>query len=200
MAQFSEDAVHGYLFKTGLTDLVDETAALDEKPVGGEEDFQLWRIIKARALTKLTRLLPLWSAVVTSASEVAISHNFAFRPTGMTREAYVSCLNAIYARNASGVGYQEDVSTLKVNEISNWLVCNPNKSPSDEVLKRDSARSNVNAVARRADDGRSTFRCGRALQTIMRFSSRRPDVRYLYETCPDGSPRESTEPKRHFFA
>ena len=27
----------------------------------------------------------------------------------------------IYARSASGVGYQEDVSELKVNEISNWL-------------------------------------------------------------------------------
>ena len=65
--------------------------------------------------------MPLWSAVVNSVSEVAISHNFAFRPTGMMREAYVSYLNAIYARNASGVDYQEDVSKLKVNEISNWL-------------------------------------------------------------------------------
>jgi hypothetical protein len=65
--------------------------------------------------------LPLWSAVVTSAREMAISHNFAFRPTGMMREAYVSYLNAIYARNASGVGYQEDVSKLKINEISSWL-------------------------------------------------------------------------------
>mgnify|MGYP001215449644 FL=1 len=65
--------------------------------------------------------MPLWSAVVTAATEVAISHNFAFRPTGMMREAYVSYLNTIYARNASGVGYQEDVSKLKVNEISNWL-------------------------------------------------------------------------------
>ena len=56
MAQFSEEVVHGYLFRTGLTDLVDETAALDEKSVGDEDDFQLWRIIKARALTKLKRL------------------------------------------------------------------------------------------------------------------------------------------------
>lgn len=56
MAQFSEEAVHDYLFKTGLTDLIDETAALDEMPVGDEDDFQLWRIIKARALTKLKRL------------------------------------------------------------------------------------------------------------------------------------------------
>lgn len=36
MAQFSEEAVHDYLFKTGLTDLIDETAALDERPVGDE--------------------------------------------------------------------------------------------------------------------------------------------------------------------
>lgn len=56
LARFSEEVVHGYLFKTGLTDLIDESAALDEKPVGGEEDFQLWRIIKARALAKLKRL------------------------------------------------------------------------------------------------------------------------------------------------
>lgn len=39
MAQFSEEAVHGYLFKTGLTDLIDDTAALDEEPVGEEDDF-----------------------------------------------------------------------------------------------------------------------------------------------------------------
>lgn len=65
--------------------------------------------------------LPLWSSMVTSVTEVVISHNFAFRPTGMLREAYVSFLNDIYARNARGTGYEEDVSKLKVNEISNWM-------------------------------------------------------------------------------
>jgi hypothetical protein len=65
--------------------------------------------------------VPLWSAVVNSVREVAISHNFAFRPTGMMREAYVSYLNGIYARNASETGYEKDVSKLKVEEISNWL-------------------------------------------------------------------------------
>lgn len=65
--------------------------------------------------------VPLWSAIVTSVTEVVISHNFAFRPTGMMREAYVSFLNDIYARNARGNGYEEDVSKLKVNEISNWM-------------------------------------------------------------------------------
>lgn len=64
---------------------------------------------------------PLWSAIVTSPTEVAFSHNFAFRPTGMMREAYVSYLNGIYARNAAGTGYREDVSKLKIEEISNWM-------------------------------------------------------------------------------
>jgi hypothetical protein len=64
---------------------------------------------------------PLWSAIVTSVTEVAISHNFAFRPTGMMREAYVSYLNGIYARNASETEYKEDVSKLKVEEIFNWM-------------------------------------------------------------------------------
>lgn len=64
---------------------------------------------------------PLWSAIVTSPIEVAFSHNFAFRPTGMLREAYVSYLNGIYARNAAGTGYEEDVSKLKVEEIYNWM-------------------------------------------------------------------------------
>lgn len=36
MAQFSEEAVHGYLFKTGLADLIDETVAL---PAGGRVEL-----------------------------------------------------------------------------------------------------------------------------------------------------------------
>lgn len=56
LGQFSEEAVHSYLFKSGLTDLVDDTAALNEKPGDDEDHFQLWRIIKARALAKLRRL------------------------------------------------------------------------------------------------------------------------------------------------
>jgi hypothetical protein len=64
--------------------------------------------------------LPLWSAMVVSSQEVVFTHNFGFRPTGMLREAYVSYLNLIYARQAKG-NNDEDVSTLKVNELSNWL-------------------------------------------------------------------------------
>ena len=64
---------------------------------------------------------PLWTSIVTSPTEVVISHNFGFRPTGLMREAYVSYLNGIYEHNASGADVGEDVSTLKVNEISNWL-------------------------------------------------------------------------------
>ena len=63
---------------------------------------------------------PLWSAMVVSGPEVVFTHNFGFRPTGVMREAYVGYLNTIYAREAGGVQV-EDVSTLKLNEISNWL-------------------------------------------------------------------------------
>jgi hypothetical protein len=63
---------------------------------------------------------PMWSTMVTSMLEVVFTHNLGFHPTGMMREAYISHLNTIYARNESQ-GYGEDVSTLKVNEITNWL-------------------------------------------------------------------------------
>jgi hypothetical protein len=62
-----------------------------------------------------------WSAMVVSGQEVVYTHNFGFRPTGMMREAYVGFLNVLYARNKEGGDYVEDVSALKVNEISNWL-------------------------------------------------------------------------------
>ncbi len=65
--------------------------------------------------------LPLWATVVNSMEEVVITHNFAFRPTGILREAYVSHLNNIYAQNEQETGYGEDVSMLKVNEITNWM-------------------------------------------------------------------------------
>jgi hypothetical protein len=64
---------------------------------------------------------PYWGAIVTTMVEVAITHNFAFRPTGIMREAYVSYLNDLYAREAAGEGWGEDVSMLKVNEVNNWM-------------------------------------------------------------------------------
>jgi hypothetical protein len=70
--------------------------------------------------TKSALELPLWSAMVVSLLEVVTTHNFAFRPTGMLREAYVSHLNATYAREAR-TGTLEDISILKVNEIDNWM-------------------------------------------------------------------------------
>ncbi|MBR1335330.1 hypothetical protein JQ579_21880 [Bradyrhizobium ottawaense] len=70
--------------------------------------------------TKSELELPLWSAMVVSLLEVVTTHNFAFRPTGMLREAYVSQLNALYAREARS-GSAEDISILKINEITNWL-------------------------------------------------------------------------------
>ncbi len=39
----------------------------------------------------------------------------------MMREAYVSHLTTIYARNEDSDDYVEDVSALKLIEISNWM-------------------------------------------------------------------------------
>jgi hypothetical protein len=64
--------------------------------------------------------LPLWSAMVVSSQEVVFTHNFGFRPTGILREAYVSYVNELYAREARGIG-DEDISVLKINDISSWL-------------------------------------------------------------------------------
>jgi hypothetical protein len=63
---------------------------------------------------------PLWSGIIMSNLEVVYTHNIGFRPCGMFREAYVSYLESIYERNRSGQS-SEDVSLLKVNEITNWL-------------------------------------------------------------------------------
>lgn len=62
-----------------------------------------------------------WGAIVTESQEVVFTHNFGFRPTGMMREAYVGYLNDLYAREARGEGWGEDVSILKINEINNWM-------------------------------------------------------------------------------
>ena len=59
--------------------------------------------------------------MVTSPVEVAVTHNFGFRPVGMFREAYSSFLNNLYAREADGTGDGEDLSMLKVNELTNWM-------------------------------------------------------------------------------
>lgn len=64
---------------------------------------------------------PYWGAIVNEGQEVVFTHNFAFRPTGIMREAYVHYINEIYAREAAGDDWVEDVSVLKVNEIKNWL-------------------------------------------------------------------------------
>lgn len=64
---------------------------------------------------------PLWNVMVTSMAEVVFTRNFGFRPTGLMREAYVAYLNDIYKREAQGDDSVEDVSILKVEEISNWL-------------------------------------------------------------------------------
>ncbi|MBG3979423.1 hypothetical protein [Pseudomonas aeruginosa] len=64
---------------------------------------------------------PYWGEIVTDSQEVVFTHNFAFRPTGIMREAYSGFLNERYAREASGQGWGGDISILKINEIHNWL-------------------------------------------------------------------------------
>ncbi len=64
---------------------------------------------------------PYWGAIVNEGQEVVFTHNFAFRPTGMMREAYVGHINDLYAQEAAGQGWGEDISMLKVNEVNNWL-------------------------------------------------------------------------------
>lgn len=64
---------------------------------------------------------PYWGSIVTELQEVVFTHNFAFRPTGMMREAFVGYLNDLYAREAAGEGWGEDVSMLKINEVNNWM-------------------------------------------------------------------------------
>lgn len=62
----------------------------------------------------------IWSSMVTDMMEVVLTHNFGFRPTGIFRQAYTSHLNAIYAANEAGED-AEDVSMLKINEVTNWM-------------------------------------------------------------------------------
>ncbi|MER8569029.1 hypothetical protein NKH85_12610 [Mesorhizobium sp. M0924] len=64
---------------------------------------------------------PYWGGIVESSQEVVFTHNFAFRPTGMMREAYVGYLNRIYACKAVGKDLGEDVSVVKIEEINNWM-------------------------------------------------------------------------------
>lgn len=63
---------------------------------------------------------PYWGAMVTNLQEVVFTHNFAFRPVGLLREAYVDYLGEIYARNVDSE-FPEDVSVVPANEIFNWL-------------------------------------------------------------------------------
>lgn len=64
--------------------------------------------------------MPNWNEMVVSPQEVVFTHNFAFRPTGVLREAYTYYLNRTYAIEDQG-GSVEDLSVLKINEITSWL-------------------------------------------------------------------------------
>jgi hypothetical protein len=89
---------------------------------------------------------PIWSAMVSTGIEVVFTHNFGFRPTGVFREAYTGYLNSLYAANAAAGEVIEDVSTLKINEVNNWLrawtfmeMCGFKKGESAEDCEDDEA-------------------------------------------------------------
>lgn len=70
--------------------------------------------LKTGADTELEN--PLWSEMVNSMIEVVFTHNVAFHPTGLLREAYVSMLAATYQSE-----HAEDMSPLMIKEVTNWF-------------------------------------------------------------------------------
>ncbi|WP_438279556.1 hypothetical protein [Pseudomonas alabamensis] len=64
---------------------------------------------------------PYWGAIVKSMPEVVFTHNFAFRPTGIMREAYVCHINQLYAIEAANQEPRGDLSVLKIKHIQSWL-------------------------------------------------------------------------------
>ncbi len=90
-------------------------------------DGRLLRLGKRAIKDTLTHDYPLelstpsWAGMVVSMIEVVFTHNFGFRPVGMLREAFSSFLNNLYAREENGTGHGEDVSLLKINEITSWM-------------------------------------------------------------------------------
>ena len=62
----------------------------------------------------------LWSWMITSMIETVHNHKFAFRPTGMLREAYGSYLGSQYAARMAGHSI-EDRSLLQGEELYNWF-------------------------------------------------------------------------------
>ncbi len=61
-----------------------------------------------------------FAIIIASFTEVVFTHNFAFRATGMLREAYTDYLNVRFALAAAG-GWGDDLSVLKINNVNNWL-------------------------------------------------------------------------------
>jgi hypothetical protein len=62
MADFPEKDVHEFMYKQGLEALVDDSPEIDAPPSSArplapdEEEFELWRVIKARVMEKIRRL------------------------------------------------------------------------------------------------------------------------------------------------
>ena len=90
-AKFSEGQVHEYLYQRGLEALIEDVPEIDFEP-----------------------------EALVSPQEVVFTHNFAFQPTGILREAYTYYLNRAYEIEAQ-CGSVDDHSVLKINEIQNWL-------------------------------------------------------------------------------
>ncbi|MCZ7845829.1 MULTISPECIES: hypothetical protein [Stenotrophomonas maltophilia group] len=63
--------------------------------------------------------LPHWPSMIRSIVETATCTNFAFRPTGLFREAYVAHINRLHEQNSGGQVH--DLSRVKGEDINNWL-------------------------------------------------------------------------------
>lgn len=63
--------------------------------------------------------IPHWPSMIRSIVETAACTNFAFRPTGLFREAYVAYINRLHEQNESI--HRHDLSKVKGDDINSWL-------------------------------------------------------------------------------
>ena len=58
VVKFSEQEVHNFIFEQGLEALIDDCPEFEpsDHKSSADEEFALWRIIKARAMGKLRRI------------------------------------------------------------------------------------------------------------------------------------------------
>lgn len=53
---FTEDQVREYIYQAGLEKLIKDCPEVNDVTINTEEDFQLWRIIKQKAFSKIARM------------------------------------------------------------------------------------------------------------------------------------------------